>query len=407
MCHMRLLEIIILCLLLTGMTVAEVTHVFSSSGENVRLPCNNALSGCSSTTWNYARHSAAVELIAGGIKKNNIERRERLSLESDCSLNIKKVTQEDYGLYTCQQFVNEQKQGTDAPVYLHFLHVSSSSSQTEIRPGSSVTLSCQLYYYGVDCDSLVRTDEIQLIWVNQADVNLATDSRYQISFSSTHCIITLTTTLLNEDLNREWRCQVTQINQLKTSTTYTVKYSAPTETRTLNPVISSKTTTTVNKPVTSTQSASATSSALILATRSNSEKKTGPTAPTPPKKLVIVIVGVVAALAVLLPAVILWVVCKKRGDTRRGTNEFLVTDMKKYNGTHDTVNISIHPTASTNEQKDDVTYTEVFTYSKNQAKKNKVHGEETVTYATIRGATAGPQDNNSQLYASVNKNCDK
>ncbi|XP_048009735.1 V-set and immunoglobulin domain-containing protein 10-like [Megalobrama amblycephala] len=329
MCHMCLLEMIILCPLLTGMTVAEVNHVFCSSGENVHLPCNNTLSNCTSTTWIYTRHSETVELIGLGIKKNDIERRERLSLGSDCSLNIKTITQEDYGLYTCQQYVNEQKQGTDAPVYLHFLHVSSSSSQTEIRPGSSVTLYCQLYYYGVDCDYLVHSEGIQLVWVNQAGVNLTTDSRYQISFSSTHCVSTLTTTLLNEDLNREWRCLVIQRNQPKTSTTFTVKYSAPTETKTSNPVISSKTTTTVNKPVTSTQSASATSSALILATTSNSEKKTGPTAPARPKKLVIVIVGVVAALAVLLPVVIFWVICKKRRDNRRGTNEFLVTDMKK------------------------------------------------------------------------------
>ncbi|XDV40134.1 hypothetical protein PO909_009271 [Leuciscus waleckii] len=362
---MCLLEIMILCPFLTGMTVAEVTHVFSGSGENVRLPCNNALSDCTSTTWIYARLSGSgtVELIAGGKKKNDIE---RLSLGSDCSLNIKKVTQEDYGLYTCRQYVNG-KQGTDEPVYLHVLHVSSSSSQTEIRSGS-VTLSCQLYLYGVSCDTLFRTEELQLIWVNQAGVSLMTDSRYQILFSSTHCIITLTTTLLNEDHNREWRCQVTQRNQLKTSATYTVKYS---ETKTLTPVPSSETTTTVNIPVTSTQP---------------------------------VIVGVVAALAVLLLAVIFWVVCKKRGDIRRGTNDSVVTNMNKYNGTNDTINISIHPTASANEQKD-VTYAEIATFSKNQSKNNKVNDDDDkVTYASIRGATAGPQDNGSQMYASVNQN---
>ncbi len=98
------------------------THVFCSSGENVRLSCNNAGSGCTSTTWIYDRHSVAVELITLGIKKNNIERYERLSLGSDCSLNIEKVTKEDRGSYSCQQFVNDVQQGTDAAVYLHVLH---------------------------------------------------------------------------------------------------------------------------------------------------------------------------------------------------------------------------------------------------------------------------------------------
>ncbi|KAL0199157.1 hypothetical protein M9458_007697, partial [Cirrhinus mrigala] len=67
----------------------DYAHVFISSGENVRLPCNNALHDCKSTTWIYDRHSAAVELIAYGIKRKDIERHERLSLGSDCSLNIK------------------------------------------------------------------------------------------------------------------------------------------------------------------------------------------------------------------------------------------------------------------------------------------------------------------------------
>ncbi|KAL1279528.1 hypothetical protein QQF64_026201, partial [Cirrhinus molitorella] len=106
---------------------------------------------------------------------------------------------------------------------------SSSSSQTEISAGSSVTLSCQLYTYdGVFCDDW-GTD---LLWVNQAGDKLkVSNSRYQISAPG-HCIITLTTTLLNEDDNREWRCEVTHRNQVKTSATYTVKISARDKTAT-------------------------------------------------------------------------------------------------------------------------------------------------------------------------------
>ncbi|KAL1279442.1 hypothetical protein QQF64_026115, partial [Cirrhinus molitorella] len=105
---------------------------------------------------------------------------------------------------------------------------SSSSSQTEISAGSSVTLSCQLYSYssaGVSCDDWIHYEGIGLLWVNQAGDKLKiSDSRYQISAPG-HCIITLTTTLLNEDDNREWRCEVTQGDQVKTSVTYTVKIS--------------------------------------------------------------------------------------------------------------------------------------------------------------------------------------
>ncbi|KAL0199278.1 hypothetical protein M9458_007818, partial [Cirrhinus mrigala] len=74
---------------------------------------------------------------------------------------------------------------------------------TEISAGRSVTLSCQLYSYDrVSCDNWIRSEELQLFWVNQAGVKLMrSDSRYQISAPG-HCIITLTTTLLNEDDNR-------------------------------------------------------------------------------------------------------------------------------------------------------------------------------------------------------------
>ncbi|XP_051750659.1 uncharacterized protein LOC127513098 isoform X34 [Ctenopharyngodon idella] len=251
-CDLCLLGLIILCSLLTGTSGVDETHVFISSGEHVRLPCNNALSDCNSTTWIYNsfRHPEADELITLGKKKEDTERHERLSLGSDCSLNIKNVTKEDPGFYICRQYVNGQKQGTDTRVYLHVLHVSSSSSsQTEISPGRSVTLSCQLYSYdGEPCDHWARSEGIQLLWVNQSGVDLKTDSRYQIS-ASDHCIITLTTTLLNEDDNREWRCQLTHRNQVKTSVRYTVKYSdgsehsssaAPVHSTTLIPVSSSK-----------------------------------------------------------------------------------------------------------------------------------------------------------------------
>ncbi|XP_048065853.1 uncharacterized protein LOC125279811 [Megalobrama amblycephala] len=338
----------------------DETHVFNSSGENVRVcPVIMLFPDCKSTTWTYSNRSthSTVELINGGIKKKDTERHERLSLGSDCSLNINKVKKKkDYGFYSCQQFVNGQKQGTDAYVYLHVLHVSvspSSSSfifiisQTEISPG------------------------LHLLWVNQAGVDLKTDSRYQILFSSGHCIITLTTTLLNEDDNREWRCQLTLRNQLQTSVRYTVKYS-----------VSSS-----NSEKKSSQTTAAAPTQVVPSTTAST---------LTPTSLVIVIV--VASFAVLLPALILWMIRRKRDDNRRGTDD-----------SEDHQTRPVYPTGQNTlpqqEQTDDhVTYSEVTAYSKNQEQKEKVRCDDKVTYASIRGAKAGSQENCSELYASVNKN---
>ncbi|XP_042589611.1 uncharacterized protein LOC109111908 [Cyprinus carpio] len=363
------------CSCVSGISGVNETHVFISSGENVHLSCNNALHDCTSTTWNYNgfRHSAAVELIGLGIKKKDTESHERLSLGSDCSLNINNISTEDYGSYICQQWtgVNRDKQqGTDAHVFLHVLHVS--SSQTEISAGLSVTLFCQLYSYtGVSCDDLIRSERIQLFWVNQTGVKLTrSDSRYQISSSSDHCIITLNTTLLNEDDNREWRCEVTQRDQVKTSVTYTVKSSAQAD-----------------------------STAAGITTRE-----------------IVIVIAVCASFVLLLLALILWMMIrKKRCGVRRATDDSV--DPSSRAGTNSLfcesqVNLeSLHSSPESRqtspsqvEQTDDVTYTEVTAFSKNRAKKNKVHCDDKVTYASIGGAKAGAQEDCSQLYASVNKN---
>ncbi|XP_051750636.1 uncharacterized protein LOC127513098 isoform X12 [Ctenopharyngodon idella] len=399
-CDLCLLGLIILCSLLTGTSGVNDAHVFISSGEDVRLSCNNALSDCNSTTWIYDsfRHPGTDELITGGEKRKDTERHERLSLGSDCSLNIKNVTKEDPGFYSCRQYVNDKQQGTDARVSLHVLHVSSSSSssQTEISPGRSVTLSCQLYSYdGEPCDDLVHSEGIQLLWVNQAGVDLKTDSRYQIS-ASDHCIITLTTTLLNEDDNREWRCRLTLRNQVKTSVRYTVKYSAQNVTTTaLIPVHTTKST--IKTPETKAQDDS-TTAVISVHTKTSQDPSTiktpetkvvvpstrattliPETTPNSPKPVFLSVIGiVVASFAILLLGLILWMILKKRADNRRWTDECV-------------------------EQTDDhVTYTEVTACRKNQGKTNKVHCDDKVTYSSIRGAKVGAPENCSELYASVN-----
>nr|NP_001245156.1 diverse immunoglobulin domain-containing protein 3.1 precursor [Danio rerio]AFC88169.1 diverse immunoglobulin domain-containing protein 3.1 transcript variant 1 [Danio rerio] len=360
------LGLMIYCSLLKG-TIGAEDIVFFTSGENVNLPCKNALSGCTSTTWNYNRHSKTVELVAGGSLKTDIKRRERLSVGSDCSLNIMNATKEDYGSYICQQYVNGEQQGNYVLFYLTVLNVSSSLSQTEMRAGRSVTLKCKLEYSGVSCDTLFRT-EGYLVWVNQAERNLVTDNRYKI-FSSSPCMISLTTTLLNEDHNKEWRCQLTQNNQLKTSASFTVKY-----------------------------------------TDSDSAVK-----PDNKTEVIAAVAAVLAALAVVFVAVFLVVFKKRAGNLRRAANTD-AGDLNQHKGSYKTINIAVKddegayetipmsiPSAhNANEQKDDVTYSEVISPNKGnkQVKLDTDRSNETVTYMTIRETERAPQDG---LYATVKK----
>ncbi|KAI7791852.1 uncharacterized protein LOC130548067 [Triplophysa rosa] len=292
-----LLALILLSSLFTGVSGAEVTRVFISSGESVSLPCNDALHQCSSTTWIYNNYtsSSAVEVFFGGINKNNTERSERLSLTSECSLNIYNTTQHDRGVYTCRQYVNGLHHGPESQVYLHVLHVSSSSSssssQTEIRANTSVTLSCQLWSH--DCDYLLRVDGFQLVWMNQADVDLQTDSRYQIRSDEHDCLISLTTTLVNEDNNTELRCVLKHKNDIKTSVTHTVRFTDS------NKIL--VTTTNPEKTSTSNRSESVNCSEIAVSFIR--------------VILVIVEVSVFAAPTVIL----LQIICARRAENRRRT----------------------------------------------------------------------------------------
>ncbi|KAA0721308.1 hypothetical protein E1301_Tti022332 [Triplophysa tibetana] len=293
-----LLGLILLSSLFTGVNEAEVTDVIISSGESVSLSCNDSLHQCSSTTWIYSKHisSPEVEVFDRGIKKKDTERSERLSLTSDCSLNIYKTTQHTGGLYTCTEYLNEYQHEPYSHVYLHVLHVSSSSSssQTEIRANTSVTLSCQLFTYY--CYHLISDDGFQLVWMNQTDVDLHTDSRYQIR-SDKLCLISLTTTLVNEDDNTELRCVLKHKNDIKTSVTYTVRFTDSNKilVTTTNPERFS----TLSTPETTQhqQQASSTTSIIIRVI------------------LVIVEVSVFAAPTVIL----LQIICAGRAQNRRRT----------------------------------------------------------------------------------------
>nr|AVP43423.1 diverse immunoglobulin domain-containing protein DICP-F-9 [Carassius gibelio] len=411
-CHLCLLGLIALSSLLTGVSGEDDVHVFISSGEDARLPCNNALHDalpdCNSTTWNYNRHSAAVELIGLGIIKKDTERHERLSLGSDCSLNIRNISTEDYGSYSCQQWtgVGGKQIGTDAGVYLHVLHV----SQTQISSGLSVTLSCQLYSYPrVSCDDLISSEGIHLFWVNQADIKQTRSS------SSDHCFISLTTTLLNEDHNREWRCEVTHRDQVKISVTLTVKRSAPDKPETAVPnsqdlsTTNTQKTTAPDKPETAVPDSQETTAPDKPATAgpdsqdlstTKTQKTTAPGKPeTAGPDSTAILISAVAAAAVFLTAV-LWLICRKRAGNKRGTGETAVKDENEDKVTYETINMSTPAAARDNEQTDDVTYSEVSSSSKKPVKSVKDQ-DDSVTYAAIRGTQNEPL---GQLYASVNKN---
>ncbi|XP_048842227.1 uncharacterized protein LOC125715055 isoform X4 [Brienomyrus brachyistius] len=204
-------------LLITGYHAMGVsvglTAVNSRVGDDVTLPCNNVIhSNCSSTTWLYAQsiHQELVQLV------NNSHRNEKITMGSDCSLHIHKVSTEDAGSYTCRQIIHGTQRGADAVVYLSLLTV---VPLNDLMPGSNMTLQCLLYTYGGpgQCNKQ-PFNSLTLRWVNDTGTDLQGDPRYQIHASS--CDSTLTTELQWTDNNRKWKCQLADKGEVKVSQSY-------------------------------------------------------------------------------------------------------------------------------------------------------------------------------------------
>ncbi|XP_039455051.1 uncharacterized protein LOC120433220 [Oreochromis aureus] len=102
-------SLLILMLQFKGTTEQHQTDqtVTAGRGHDVTLPCKNVIQGqhnCISTTWIFSDSSSTVALFELGQNKEAKPKSDRLSVSADCSLVIKKVTDQDVGHYTCRQF---------------------------------------------------------------------------------------------------------------------------------------------------------------------------------------------------------------------------------------------------------------------------------------------------------------
>ncbi|XP_023203070.1 uncharacterized protein LOC111611338 [Xiphophorus maculatus] len=112
------------------------------AGDDVTLSCENVIDGhsnCDTTSWIYSKAGRpAVELHNNGQLK--VTRSDRLSVSANCSLIVKKVTDQDVGRYTCRQFKKpgEGQFGSDAVVRLSLVHL------TEHEDQNKMTLTCSV-----------------------------------------------------------------------------------------------------------------------------------------------------------------------------------------------------------------------------------------------------------------------
>ncbi|KAJ4929021.1 hypothetical protein JOQ06_004642 [Pogonophryne albipinna] len=99
---------------------------------------------CERTLWLFfGSGSTSVTLVKDGqIHKEAKAKSDRLRVTEECSLVIKKVTEEDVGVYLCRQFRLGQQQGSYSEVYLSVV------TMTEHQDNDEVKLDCSVETYG-------------------------------------------------------------------------------------------------------------------------------------------------------------------------------------------------------------------------------------------------------------------
>ncbi|XP_033181786.1 uncharacterized protein LOC113149060 [Anabas testudineus] len=360
-------------------------------GDDVTLPCGNVTDDqneCDSTTWIFtgSGNSAAVTLFKKRqINKDLVKSKsDRLRVTENCSLVIKKVTDEDVGFYTCRQFISGRQLGGDSEVDLYVVTKSSSSSETEHQ--NNVTLTCSVSTYD-QCKLTVK-------WLNEDNNNHLTDMK--TSQSSCSATVTFTTSDFNQysDL---LKCEVTDGNRRKQQFPFRRQTSGEKPAKeTTKPSSTTTTTSTLQPPPPTTTTTTSTTTTRPVTEETNEKTSTSSSEPTkspggtnitdPGKQqgwswwFIIGAVGLAALLIIVVATFIRWK--KTKGNrTQRTENK---TDPE-----------------------DGVPYASIsFTkMTKNKTWDQQADEVDAVTYSTVRASSsaAGASTDPSILYTTVNK----
>uniref|UniRef100_A0A672H7S6 Ig-like domain-containing protein n=1 Tax=Salarias fasciatus TaxID=181472 RepID=A0A672H7S6_SALFA len=204
-----------------------VYHLYQRPGVEVLLPCLQvSLSDtrCSGIDWLYNKDASKTFTdVRDGEVQRSSPRAARLSLHTNCSLIINKITAEDAGRYICRYL---EKSRDDTQVFLNILtseqiHVPLFALLTDITYGE-VTLSCSMFKHKGQCETR------SLHWVDETGAELDGEGDGFKYEGQTNCVSYLTVKLQTEH-SRRYTCQYVDRAGVKIEAHYsTVSSVSPT-----------------------------------------------------------------------------------------------------------------------------------------------------------------------------------
>ncbi|XP_041831561.1 uncharacterized protein LOC121633517 [Melanotaenia boesemani] len=222
---MALLEFVLILLLHAEAGVSGgIIDLYNKPGDEVVLPCNSkpSSSSCSDVYWFHSRDERRVteeEVIDGNVIKNSA-RAARLSVNSNCSLVINNITDEDVGHYICGYWKSFD---SDSYVFLNILTVSPSPPDADLQK-DEVTLTCSLWRYS----NINPCKQSSFRWLDDEGTELQ-DESVDFYVNQTNCVSSLTVKH-QRDHNRRFTCQFVEGNSVKIEAHYTPDSTEPAST---------------------------------------------------------------------------------------------------------------------------------------------------------------------------------
>ncbi|XP_038582498.1 uncharacterized protein LOC119908720 [Micropterus salmoides] len=206
------------CILFFPAGNLEKHNFYKRPGDDAILPCSSVSSSnttCSSVSWFYNRGPSLTfyDVVNGSVWQTSA-RAARLSVDSKCSLDIKNITAEDAGLYTCRQGMDFDK---DLATHLKVLTISPSPPDADPMSDGNITLECSLLRYS----DLPPCQQNSIRWVNETGtVMLGEDVAYKL-LGQKNCVSVLTVKRQSGH-NRTYTCQyVHKENNVEIEADYT------------------------------------------------------------------------------------------------------------------------------------------------------------------------------------------
>ncbi|XP_041661632.1 uncharacterized protein LOC121521595 [Cheilinus undulatus] len=197
--ELRWIHISVILTALLHFTVSGNQNFFTiKQGEDVTLPCENVSDHqrCGGTIWLFtdSTNTRTMELSKHGqVGENAGAKSDRLSVTEDCSLMIKKVTQEDAGRYVCRH----EKWGREGET-LRYLSVVSITEQTN---DSYLSVTCDVRTYPY-CRHTVK-------WFNEGSGQDGNNQHVQTSQSDSGCRATAQIPKAHAPRDILLKCEVT------------------------------------------------------------------------------------------------------------------------------------------------------------------------------------------------------